>query len=311
MPEIILHHYELSTFSEKVRVALGLKGLAWRSVDIPPAPPRPLLTPLTGGYRRVPVLQVGADIYCDTHLILPTLERLYPPPQSPSLYPAGSEGLARGLSFAWDRAMWIPTIGVLSHFIGDQFPPEFVKDRQDGYLGIDISKAAMAPDLPVHLQQLHAQNAWLKCALADGRRFLFGAAASELDLTCYQTICLLRKNCPPEVDALAGLAPLLPWYDRVKALGHGRPEAMTEQQAFDVARDAQPVAPMHLNAESNLDGLRAGCSVTVTPDDNARVAVNGALVAASDSEIVIHRQDAVAGDLQVHFPRLGYVVTAA
>ena len=311
MTEIILHHYSLSTFSEKVRVALGLKGLDWRSVDIPPAPPRPLLAPLTGGYRRVPVLQIGADIYCDTHIILPTLERLFPAPKSPSFYPAGSEGLARGLSFAWDRAMWIPTIGVLSHFIGDQFPAEFVQDRKEGYLGIDISKAAMAPELPLHLQRVHAQNAWLKSALADGRNFIFGDAPSALDLTCYQTMCLLRKNCPPEVDALAGLTPLLPWYDRVTALGHGRPEAMTEQQAFDVARDAQPAALTHLQADGDPAGLRAGGPVIVTPDDNARVPVSGTLVAASDSEIVIHRHDPVAGDLHIHFPRLGYDVTPA
>ena len=62
MNDIILHHYEFSTFSEKVRLALGLKGLAYRSVDIPGLPPRPLLEPLTGGYRRAPVLQIGADI---------------------------------------------------------------------------------------------------------------------------------------------------------------------------------------------------------------------------------------------------------
>ena len=308
MPEFVLHHYPLSTFSEKVRVALGLKNLAWRSVDIPAAPPRPLLEPLTGGYRRAPVLQVGADIYCDTHIILPALERLYPPPHSPSLYPAGSEGLARGLSFAWDRAMWIPTIGVLSHFIGDQFPAEFVRDRKEGYLGFDISKAAMAPELPLHLQHVFAQNAWLKSALADGRRFIFGDAPGALDLTCYQTICLLRKNCPAEVDAFAGLTPLLPWYDRVAALGHGRPEAMTEQQAFDVARDAQPVTPTHLLDQVDASGLQVGCPVTVTPDDNARVHVSGTLVAAGDSEIVIHRRDAVAGDLHIHFPRLGYDV---
>ncbi len=61
MSEIILHHYGLSPFAEKVRTALGLKGLAWRSVDVAPLPPRPLLNALTGGYRRIPVLQVGAD----------------------------------------------------------------------------------------------------------------------------------------------------------------------------------------------------------------------------------------------------------
>jgi glutathione S-transferase len=308
MPDIILHNYALSTFSEKVRVALGLKGLSWRSVEIAPAPPRPLLAPLTGGYRRVPVLQLGADIYCDTNIILPALERLFP---SPTFYPAGCEGVARGLSFAWDRAMWIPTIGVLSHFIGDQLPPEFIKDRKEGYLGIDISKAAMEPDLPLHRQRVAAQYAWLKTALADGRKFIFGDSPSALDLTCYQTIFLLRKNCPVAVDALAGHAPLVPWFERVAAIGHGRFEPMSGEDALAAARLARPAPVTHLQPDGDPGGLRAGTAVTVTPDDNARVPVAGTLVAASDSEVVIHRRDADAGDLHIHFPRLGFDVVAA
>lgn len=308
MPDIILHHYPLSTFSEKVRVALGLKGLDWRSVDVAPAPPRPLLAPLTGGYRRIPVLQVGADVYCDTNLILPALERLHP---TPSLYPSGCEGIARGLSFAWERAMWIPTIGVLSHFIGDKLPPEFIRDRKEGYLGIDISKSAMAPDLPFHLQHVHAQYAWLKRALSDGRPFVFGDAPSALDLACFQTTHLLRKNCPPEVDRMAGLETLVGWYGRVLAIGHGRPQAMSAEEALAAARDATPAPAAHIKPDGDPSGLRPGQAVTVTPDDNARIAVTGTLIAADDEEVVIHRQDAQAGDVHVHFPRLGFDVVAA
>ncbi|SEB23730.1 glutathione S-transferase family protein [Variovorax sp. YR216] len=308
MTELILHHYAFSPFSEKVRVALGLKGLSWRSVDIAAAPPRPLLSPLTGGYRRVPVLQIGADIYCDTTIILPTLERLHP---TPSLYPAGCEGVARGLSFAWDRAMWVPTIGILSHFIGDQIPPEFIKDRKEGYLGFDMSKAAMAPELHLHRQRVAAQYAWLKTALADGRGYIFGDAPSALDLTCYHTIFLLRKNCPAEVDAMAIHGPLIPWFERVSAIGHGRPDAMSAEDAFATARDAKPAPVTHLAPDGDPGGLRAGCPVTVTPDDNARVPVSGTLVAASDSEVVILRRDPEVGDLHIHFPRLGFDVVAA
>jgi glutathione S-transferase len=208
MQEIILHHYEFSTFSEKVRVALGIKQLAWRSVDIPGMPPRPLLSPLTGGYRRAPVLQVGADIYCDTHAILAALDRIQP---QPSLMPAGQEGLCRGIGFAWERNLWIPTIGVLVHYIGEHIPPEFIKDRKEGYLGIDISKSAMAPQFEEHVQFVRAQVAWLTQALSE-RPFLWGQAPSAADLACWQTIFLLRKNCPAEVDGLLGLEPLLPWY---------------------------------------------------------------------------------------------------
>ncbi len=44
-----------------VRVAFGIKGLAWKSVIIPRILPKPDLMPLTGGYRKTPVLQIGAD----------------------------------------------------------------------------------------------------------------------------------------------------------------------------------------------------------------------------------------------------------
>src|ERR1700736_1244932 len=70
MTDIILHHYEISPYSEKVRIGLGLKGLAWGSVEIPVIMPKPDLTALTGGYRKTPVLQIGADIYCDSQLIM-------------------------------------------------------------------------------------------------------------------------------------------------------------------------------------------------------------------------------------------------
>ena len=35
MPDPILHHYDLSPYAEKIRLALGLKGMAWRSVQAP------------------------------------------------------------------------------------------------------------------------------------------------------------------------------------------------------------------------------------------------------------------------------------
>ena len=307
MSDLILHHYPFSSFSEKLRAALGVKGLAWRSVEIAGLPPRPLLEPLTGGYRRAPVLQVGADIYCDTNVILPALDRLHP---ARSLCPAGSEGVAQGLGFGWERQMWIPTIGVLVHYIGEHIPPEFIKDRKEGYLGIDISQAAMAPQFEQYVQFVRAQIAWLKQAL--GRRpFVFGDAPSAADLACWQTIWLLRKNCPPEVDALLGLDGLVPWYDRLCAYGHGTPAVATAEDALAAARVATPVAVTHLDPNGDPGGLKAGSPVTVTPDDNARVPVNGTLVAASDSEIVIHRNDAQAGDLHIHFPRLGFDLVAA
>src|SRR5215467_8540352 len=107
--EIIFHHYPASPFSEKVRVVFGIKQLAWRSVEIPNMMPKPDLMPLTGGYRKTPVMQIGADIYCDTQIILRELERRYP---TPSIFPV-KNGLAYAIAFWSDRLFFMPSVGVV------------------------------------------------------------------------------------------------------------------------------------------------------------------------------------------------------
>jgi hypothetical protein len=88
---LILHHYPTSPFSEKVRLVLGFKQLAWKSVIIPSVMPKPDVVALTGGYRKTPFLQVGADIYCDTALICDVLEHMQP---EPALYPPHLKGVS-------------------------------------------------------------------------------------------------------------------------------------------------------------------------------------------------------------------------
>ena len=58
MPDLILHHYPSSPFSEKMRLVLGYKKLGWKSVVIPAIMPKPDVLALTGGYRKTPFLQV-------------------------------------------------------------------------------------------------------------------------------------------------------------------------------------------------------------------------------------------------------------
>ncbi|MBC8048876.1 MAG: glutathione S-transferase N-terminal domain-containing protein [Chitinophagales bacterium] len=80
MTDIIIHHYPQSPVAEKVRTGLGLKKLSWQSVEHNRLPDRPELFAMTGGYRRIPVMQIGADLYCDTQCILRELERRFPTP---------------------------------------------------------------------------------------------------------------------------------------------------------------------------------------------------------------------------------------
>src|SRR5258707_15439541 len=126
--EIIFHHYWTSPFSEKVRLVFGIKGINWRSVEIPNMMPKPDLMPLTGGYRKTPVMQIGADVYCDTQIIIRELERRYP---SPSMYVGGDAGLSNALAFWTDRPLFTLACDVI--FAGASTMPReepFTKDRE-------------------------------------------------------------------------------------------------------------------------------------------------------------------------------------
>lgn len=307
-PQIVLHHYAFSPYAEKVRLALGIKGLAWGSVEVAMMPPRPLLDPLTGGYRRIPVMQVGADIYCDTHAILPALERLHP---EPSLYPGFAPALAEGLTYGLERDLWLAVIGVTVHFAGD-LPEAFLRDRKDDYLYVDISHGAMEPDFARNAQRVAAWTSWLAAALSDGRPFLGGDRPGVADLAHHHLLWLMRGGGRAgSVDRLLGLAPVLGWIERVAALGHGRPQAMTAEAALEVAKAAEPAPVEAVNAVPDLIGAAPGEPVTVTPDDFARVPVEGRLVAVDASRIVIRRDDPQVGALHLHFPRAGFTVAKA
>ena len=303
MTDIILHHYDLSPFSEKIRLAMGHKGLDWRSVIVDSVPPRPMLDLLTGGYRRLPVLQIGADVFCDTEVIFGALERVKP---APTLYPQG-EGIAKALSLWWDRATWKPAIGVLVAHIGEHLPQEFIDDRRDHYLGYDVSKEGMAPMLPAYVQQLTAYAEWLSSMLSRNGPFLTGDSLSAADLTCHHSLWLLRVNAGAEaIDAQLHLgSDLTDWMDRVAAVGHGSKTDMTSEEAVAAAQAAKP-DPAHLPKGEDPSGIATGTRITVTPDDNARVPVEGTMVAANAQEVVVAVETAEAGTLHVHFPRAGF-----
>ena len=204
MTDIILHHYDISPYSEKVRLGLGLKGLAWASVELPVIMPKPNLTALTGGYRKTPVLQIGADIYCDSQLIMRELERRHP---TPSFYPAG-HGAADALAWWAEKTTFSPAAGILFAKRRDALPEGFLEDRAK-FSGRNIDPAAMKAAVPNSLDQLRAHFDWLNQMLTDGRSFLQGSAPSLADLAAYHPVWLLQQKFEPQAAPLDGFPRLL------------------------------------------------------------------------------------------------------
>ena len=132
---------------------------------------------------------------------------------------------------------------------------------------------------------------------------------SAADLAAYPTVWFVVRNGGAEAERLLPIRELRAWYERVTALGHGRPTDMPAATALDIAREADPQRP-DLPANGDPSEIQDGTRVTVTPDDTGRDPVEGVLVAASDQEVVISRSDARVGEVHVHFPRAGYDVAA-
>jgi len=304
MTDIILHHYDTSPYAEKVRTGLGLKGLAWASVELPQIMPKPNLTALTGGYRKTPVLQIGADIYCDSQLIMRELERRHP---TPSFYPAG-RGAADALAWWAEKTMFLPAVSIAFAKRPEVLPKGFLEDRAK-FSGRNIDPVVMLAAVPNQLDQLRAHFDWLDQTLADGRSFLQGRAVGLSDLAAYHPIWYLRQNFGSAAAPLDGFPRLLSWAERVAAIGHGRRSQMTSEQALDVARTATSIAKASTDAKDPA-GRKPGQVVSVTPDDTGRDPVIGELVTSGIDEIVIRRRDPAIGEVCVHFPRAGFVVTA-
>ena len=211
MTDLILHHYATSPFSEKVRLVLGLKKASWKSVTVPVMLPKPDVIALTGGYRRTPFMQIGADVYCDSALMCRVIDRLVPhPPLSPKSSAGVSEIVAQWAdsSLFWVAVPYTMQPAGAPHIFGDA-PVEYLKAFRD-------DRAAMNPNMrrPTFADaavQLKRYFGWLEAQLADGRAWLMGGEPSIADFSVAQSVWFIRR-APPVATLLAPYRRLLAWY---------------------------------------------------------------------------------------------------
>jgi glutathione S-transferase len=308
MNDLILHHYPSSPFSEKVRLILGYKGLSWQSVVIPRTMPKPDVVALTGGYRRTPFLQIGADIYCDTALICDVLEHRQP---TPTLYPEHQKGIARVLAQWADSTLFWAAMGhnlspkgAAALFAGQ--PPEtaqaFAADR-------GAMRAGMASLRPGDATAAYRSYLRRLANMLHEQPFLLGQAPCVADFAAYHPLWFSRVVNPAMAAILDATPGVLHWMDRIAALGHGQMGRLDAVQAIAIAAAAQP-APLPDEAFQDEHGIALGSRVTVTAESFGPEPTEGILRAASRTHYTLERTDERAGRLHVHFPRVGFVLRA-
>ena len=282
---LILHHYPMSPFSEKIRLMFGYTGIDWLSAISPEMPPRPIVDPLAGGYRRIPVAQAGADIFCDTRLISAELAILA---GKPELDPANCHEEKLGLSASlegdifWACVAAIPARNILRQLFRNLTfvnAVRFILDRA-GVARNAVAKPMPPKDAMVifnrHLQELNNH-------LVDRGPFLFGQLPTHTDFAAYHTFWFQRAvgelPMPDNVPAVVA------WYQRMSEFGHANSKTIDAEQVFAEARDAAPRPVPDTLAEA--PGI--GDTVTVSPADYALDGTTGTLVGLSEQRVILAR----------------------
>ena len=300
MSDIILHHYPMSPFSEKMRAMLGYAGLSWQSVIHKEMPPRPQLARLAGGYRKIPVAQIGADIFCDTRTISSEIVAL-----------AGKQELAlehcaddiRAFVRKVDLDLFFPCVLVgagkklnrkalksmsfldLLRFIWDR-----INLGRKSAVKIPGAKQSY-PLVKAHLEDLEQRLQ---------QDFLFGDSPTVADFSTYHGLWFIRDM--GEKSLIRDFPKINAWMDRIKAFGHGSTQEISAADAISIAAKA---TPRTIPREQQQD-VRIGTQVSIAPDDYGQVPTTGKLVGCTPESWIIARQDPEAGTIHVHFPRQGF-----
>lgn len=293
----MLHHYPESPYAEKIRAMLGYTGLGWGSVDVPPQPPRPSLDPLLGGYRRIPVAQEGADLFCDTKTIASEIAartgRAELAHENASAEATAFIDYAEGDIFAAAifSSPMLPMLFkmLLKRGIGlFKFMADRAGAAKDGGIG-NVTREEAPAIWAKHLDDVAERLA--------GRAFLGGDTPDIQDFAAFHTVWIYSLQAGGKI----GPADVTAWRDRVAAFGHGTPQKISVKQALEMAASSEP-APV---PDSMAVPPRA---VAIAPDDYMTNPTTGTLVGESDLKWIIARQTPAHGLVHVHFPKAGYVL---
>ncbi len=299
----ILHHYDFSPFAEKIRLALGIKGLRWHSVIAPSVLPKPDLVALTGGYRHIPVLQYGADVYCDTRTIVRELDRRHP---GPAIDDPGRRALATAIEAWAERDLFWPIARFVSGINAETVDPQLHVDRASLRGKPTPSIARLKTVAARELSRIRPLLPVVDGLLAGGSPWLLGESPGKADLAVYHGLWFLSAM---PIDCSGELAPhpaVRSWMKRVAAIGHGEHADIPAARSLEIAARSRPRTCGESIADDSLPA--PGTRVAIRPDDYATPAVEGTLLLVTPDDVAIRRDDRMLGEIVVHFPRIGYAL---
>ncbi|KAH7381594.1 hypothetical protein BKA66DRAFT_418954 [Pyrenochaeta sp. MPI-SDFR-AT-0127] len=317
----ILFHYAASIYSHRVLWYLWLRGIPYDECIQPPVMPRPDLEAINVGYRKMPLLALGKDVYCDSRLIISKLESLYP---ESNLAPktAGEAGTRKLFeNYCIDGGVFANAVKLIPYWVEAGFLQNevFLDDRQKLMGGRRMTAEAMEAGRPDGLQHLRQVFELLESTfLADGRDWVLGTEEPSLvDIDAVWPFEWLivdqhMKGSLPEAHISANIYPkTYAWVRRFmdviekKKMAHSKPTTL----------DGEAMSERVLSATSSIDeigiitddplAIKHGDEIEVFPSDYGQTGKTvGTLIGLTTSEVVLRNKKGV----HVHFPRWNFSI---
>ena len=150
--------------------------------------PRPVLARLGLNYRRLPLLAVGRDIYCNPRCIIQTLEERYPSSSLPRL---GVDPKLHPYEQAIEKVLEVWALELLFGKTTDTIPfdqflargPKWIEDRRQ-FSGQKLTKEGMQERLPEMLVAARIDLDLVETLLADGRNWDCGGKSWPRGHSC-------------------------------------------------------------------------------------------------------------------------------
>ncbi|KAG7449324.1 uncharacterized protein BT62DRAFT_945497, partial [Guyanagaster necrorhizus] len=325
LPSVVVYRYDASPFSVKVDNVLLLKNVPHHKVNVASLLPRPEIKDLLGlGYRRIPVLAIGNDVYCDTSLICSALERRFPTTKDyGTIFPPRKQGgspdttLIKTFTKNYVDSVVFPLAPPLLPW--EKFPEAFIRDRSS--MSGPISVPAMVAARGRCLSLLSAHLALTEEQLCDGREWLFDTTSPSLaDISLHVVYSWVKSFRRLETKALFDehkFPHVINWLSRMTnhldtlRTQFGVPKFQGEEAATSIS--ASPHEPYDVVGFDAADGARLGFQpgdlISIAPDDTGRnFPTIGKLVGLNSEELVIETEGKF-GIIRCHFPRIGFTAS--
>ena len=257
---------------------------------------------MTGGYRRTPVMQIGADIYCDTRSSSANWNAL----PEPTLFPDACR--------AWPRRRRCGPTSLL---------PEHRESRvrhagRQGAAGIHrgprelrgqkFDIAAMTAAIPQMRDQSRAHVEWIEAQLADGRPGCGQPGRPVRHQRLHEHMVRARQPAGSRRNA-RGISG-----DAGMGNADARDRAWHVERELTTAAALEIATPRRRKPPNSADPkTRTAASRAIGPGHPRRLRQDRRSRRDRRAVVAAHRdpKDDRAGEVVVHFPRAGFLVLPA